>query len=103
MVDAGNLATYAFLLIGIIFLIQGLSSVYLLIKLKGFFDNLITTMNSLNTLSESMPGAQTSQSTIMPSFTNYFILGWIFTAFEVLTGVLTIIASLLGIVQSKKQ
>jgi hypothetical protein len=85
MVAVEKLVSYSLILIGIMFLLCGIGTIYVMIQVSGL-------MEAVGSLAGTTGGQ-------MPSFTTYIVAGWIFAILGTITGFITLIAGIAILVQ----
>jgi len=85
MVSVEKLASYSYVLIGIVFLIWGIGTIYFVIQVN-------TALETLNAAIGDIGGT-------VPSFTTYIIVGWVFGILQTITGIITLMAGAASLVQ----
>ena len=78
MVTAEKLASFGFILLGLVFLFQSIGMMYVLVTISGLIEGISTI------------GAVTG--TTVPSFTTYLIAGWVYAILLLITGVVCLLA-----------
>ncbi len=86
MVEVDKLASYAFIFVGISFLLSGIGIIYIMITVIGPLEATLSTVGTIT-------GGTT------PSLTSYIIAGWVFGLLQTITGFFSLIAGIAVLVQ----
>ncbi len=87
MVSVEKLASYSYVLIGIVFLLWGIGTIYFVMQVS-------TVLEAFGAVI-----AAAGIGVALPSFTTYIIVGWVFGILQTITGIITLMAGAASLVQ----